>query len=89
MPGPRTGQLGLKLSDLGFGDRPQRLTLWLVRPGDKLTHGQPVAEILCGPALVDLPSPVDGRVTETLAETDSLVASGQVLAIIETADATF
>ena len=76
----------LKLPDLGLADQPITLSLWLVRRNSPVTQGQAVAEILCGAALIDLPSPVDGRLIKKLVDTDATIAPGQILAIIETED---
>jgi pyruvate/2-oxoglutarate dehydrogenase complex dihydrolipoamide acyltransferase (E2) component len=43
-----------------------------------------VAEVLAGPATVDLPSPVDGVLIERLVDEDEPIVAGQLLAVIET-----
>jgi pyruvate/2-oxoglutarate dehydrogenase complex dihydrolipoamide acyltransferase (E2) component len=71
------------LPDLGLGDQPMTLSVWLVSPGHRVARRQPILEILAGPATVDLPSPTAGTLVEILVEEDEPVAVGQRLAIIE------
>jgi pyruvate/2-oxoglutarate dehydrogenase complex dihydrolipoamide acyltransferase (E2) component len=76
----------LIVPDLGLGDQPMTLSLWLVRPGARVARGQPIVEIAAGPATVDLPSPADGVLVEMLVDEDEPVAVGQPLAVIESDD---
>ncbi len=76
----------LILPDLGLPGQPIRMGLWLVDLGRNVTHGQPLVEILCGAAVIDLPSPADGRLIEKLVDEDTLVDVGQILAVIESLD---
>ena len=73
----------LKLPDLGLGDQPVVLTLWLVKRGWRVGEGEPLVEVLAGAATVDLPSPADGVLAEKLASTGDLLVVGQRLAMIE------
>jgi pyruvate/2-oxoglutarate dehydrogenase complex dihydrolipoamide acyltransferase (E2) component len=73
----------LRMPNLGIDDQPIRLSVWFVRPGKCIAAGERVAEILAGPATVDLPSPVDGTLIETLVNEDEPVQTGQILALIE------
>ena len=52
--------------------------------GARLTAGERVAEVLAGPATVDLPSPVEGVLIKRLVDEDELLTVGQPLAVIET-----
>ena len=74
------------LPDLGLGDQPLTLSLWLVAPGSRVAQGQPILEVLAGAATVDLPSPADGILVEILVDEDEPITVGQPLAVIETAD---
>lgn len=76
----------LILPELGLPGQPIRLSLWLVGLGQKVAHGQPLVEILAGAAVVDLPSPTDGKLVEKLVDEDVPAGVGQVLAIIESSD---
>lgn len=73
----------LTLPNLGLGDTPIVLSLWLVKQGTRVAAGEPVAEILAGCATVDLPSPTDGILLEKMAVEGDIIAIGQQLAIIE------
>ena len=73
----------LRLPDLGLGDQPIVLTLWLVKRGSRVAEGEPLVEALAGAATVDLPSPADGVLAEKSAAAGDLLVVGQQLAIIE------
>ncbi len=73
----------LTVPDLGMDETPITLSLWLIEVGDRVAEGDPVLEILAGPATVDLPSPVDGRLIEKLVDEDEPITVGQRLAIIQ------
>ena len=72
----------LLLPDLGIDDSPMVISLWLVKPGSRVSAGDRVVEILAGPATIDLPSPVDGILVKTLADEDEPLTVGQCLAVI-------
>ena len=73
----------LTLPDLGLGDEPIVLTLWLVKRGSRVAEGEPLVEVLAGVATVDLPSPADGVLAEKSAEAGDVLVVGQRLAVIE------
>ena len=73
----------LLLPDLGVEDAAIVLSLWLVKRGARVLAGDRVAEVLAGPATVDLPAPVDGVLAEMLVDEDELIRVGQPLAVIE------
>jgi pyruvate/2-oxoglutarate dehydrogenase complex dihydrolipoamide acyltransferase (E2) component len=72
----------LTLPDLGLGDQPIVLSLWLVKKGSRVAAGDPLVEVLAGPTTVDLPSPADGVLIEKLATTGDVLTVGQRLATI-------
>lgn len=72
----------LLVPDLGMGDEPITLSTWLVRRGARVASGGPVAEILCGPATVDLPSPADGVLAEKIVSEGDVVRPSQAIAVI-------
>jgi 2-oxoglutarate dehydrogenase E2 component (dihydrolipoamide succinyltransferase) len=74
----------LRVPDLCLDDQPIRLSAWLVPRGARVAAGERVAEILAGPATVDLPSPVDGLLVRRLVDVDESLIVGQPLAVIET-----
>ena len=73
----------LILPELGIDGQPILISLWLVEPGSRVAEGDPVLEVLAGPATVDLPAPADGLLVETLVEEDDPLTVGQRLAVIE------
>ena len=73
----------LTLPDLGIDGQPIVLSAWLVACGSRVAAGEPIVEILCGAATVDLPSPGDGILAEKLAAEDEPIRVGRPLAVIE------
>jgi pyruvate/2-oxoglutarate dehydrogenase complex dihydrolipoamide acyltransferase (E2) component len=73
----------LGLPDLGLDDQPISLSNWLVSRGARVAEGEPLAEILVGPATVDLPAPASGVLVKRLVDVDEPLSVGQVLAVIE------
>ncbi len=76
----------LSLPELGLDDQPISLSAWLVPRGARVTAGEPVAEVLAGPATVDIPSPVDGVLIKRLVDEDEPIVIGQPLAVIEVSE---
>ena len=76
-------RIDLCLPDLGLDDQPIALSGWFVPRGARVTAGERVAEILAGPATVDLPSPVDGVLVQRLVDVDEPITVGQPLAVFE------
>lgn len=68
--------------DFGLDGVPIRLSVWLVRRGQRVAAGEPVVEILAGPATVDLSAPDDGVLAEKLAGEDETVEVGQAVGVI-------
>ena len=77
-------RIELCLPDLGLDDQPITLSAWLVSRGARVTAGERVAEVLAGPATVDIPSPVDGVLVRKLVDLDEAITVGQPLAVLET-----
>ena len=65
-----------RLPDLGEGLTESELVEWHVSPGDVVTLNQTIADVETAKAIVQLPSPVAGRVIELLAEPGTTVAVG-------------
>lgn len=72
--------------DLGLGDRPTTLGQWLVDVGATVLQGDGLVEILAAGVLIELPSPVEGRVVSIDVGEDERLLSGRRLAVIETPD---
>jgi pyruvate/2-oxoglutarate dehydrogenase complex dihydrolipoamide acyltransferase (E2) component len=73
----------LTLPDLGLGDQPIVLSLWLVKRGSRVAAGEPLVEVLAGAATVDLPAPIEGVLAEKSAAAGDVLTVGQRLAMID------
>lgn len=59
------------------------LDQWLVREGDAVRAGQPLARVVLVKATLDVVAPVDGRVAAILVEASQTFGAGRALARIE------
>ncbi len=75
----------LTLPELGLGDRPIVLSLWLLKSGARVAEDEPVVEVMSDGVTVDLPSPADGVLVKKLVADGQRLAVGQRLAAISTA----
>src|SRR5512141_615958 len=73
-----------KLPDVGEGIHEAEILRWLVKVGEKVSQDQPILEIQTDKAVVEIPSPVAGAITEIRADTGALAHVGDVLVTIET-----
>jgi len=73
-----------KLPDLGEGTVSAEIISWRVRPGDVIAEDQPLVEMSTDKAVVEVPSPVSGRVVAVTGEPGQSVAVGAELAVFET-----
>ena len=71
----------ITLPDLGPGRA--TLSLWYVRPGDRVFEGDRVAEVLIPGATFDVPAPATGVLRDRLALPPDPLTPGQVLGMIE------
>jgi pyruvate/2-oxoglutarate dehydrogenase complex dihydrolipoamide acyltransferase (E2) component len=74
----------VRVPDFDLPDRPMRLTLWMAKLGRLVEVEQPIAEILAGEVLIELPSPATGTLEERLVEVDEPIEPGQVIGRLET-----
>lgn len=72
-----------KLPDIGEGIHEGEIVKWLVRPGDQVKEDDPLAEVQNDKAVVEIPSPVDGKVLELNAEEGETVEVGTVIVTLE------
>jgi pyruvate dehydrogenase E2 component (dihydrolipoamide acetyltransferase) len=75
-----------KLADLGEGMHEAEIAEWLVKVGDTLKLDQPMVRVETDKALVEIPSPVAGRVSEIRIESGQTASVGAVLAVLDTPD---
>ena len=74
-----------KLPDVGEGLTEAEVVRWLVQVGDRVTQNQTIVEIETAKALVELPSPFAGVVTELLIGEGATVDVGTPIIIIDVA----
>ena len=73
----------MMLPDTGEGLVDAQIVTWLVKPGDAVAINQPVVEIETVKALVELPCPFEGIVTQLLVAEGETVLVGAPIAVIE------
>jgi pyruvate dehydrogenase E2 component (dihydrolipoamide acetyltransferase) len=76
-----------KLPDVGEGIHEAEVLKWLVNIGDMVAMDQPILEIQTDKAIVEIPTPVAGKVLEIRAEAGTIAQVGDVLIAITPADA--
>ena len=76
-----------KLPDLGEGMHEAEVVQWLIKPGDTIKLDQTMVQVETDKAIVEIPSPVAGRVTEIRVQDGQVAKVGEVLVIFETPDA--
>lgn len=68
-----------KLPDIGEGVHEGEITKWLVQEGQSVTADQPMVEVMTDKATVEIPSPVNGTVTNLMAKEGQTVPVGSVI----------
>ncbi len=74
-----------KLADLGEGMHEAEIVQWLIKEGDTTKLDQTIAKVETDKAVVELPAPVAGRVSEIRVKDGQTAKVGEVLVIFETA----
>jgi 2-oxoisovalerate dehydrogenase E2 component (dihydrolipoyl transacylase) len=72
-----------RLPDVGEGLTEADIVSWHVKPGDSVTLNQVIVEIETAKAVVELPSPYEGVVTELLAEEGATVDVGSPIIAVD------
>lgn len=75
----------LRLPELGEGLHEGRISKWLVNPGDTVEEDDAVAEVENDKALVELPTPVSGKIVEIKVAEGTTSVVGDLLMTIEVA----
>jgi len=75
-----------KLADLGEGMHEAEIVEWLIKEGDTAKLDQTVARVETDKAIVELPAPVTGRVSEIRVKNGQVAKVGEVLVVFETAN---
>jgi 2-oxoglutarate dehydrogenase E2 component (dihydrolipoamide succinyltransferase) len=76
----------LKLPKMGESVAEATITSWLKEVGDTIELDEAVVEIATDKVDSEVPSEVEGTLTEILFDKDSIIAVGETIAIIETVD---
>src|SRR2546421_4446595 len=76
-----------KLADLGEGMHEAEIVQWLIDVGDTAKLDQAIAKVETDKAVVELPSPVTGRVSEIRVKDGQTTKVGDVLVVFETSAA--
>jgi pyruvate dehydrogenase E2 component (dihydrolipoamide acetyltransferase) len=74
-----------KLPDLGEGMQEAEVVEWLVKAGDTLKLDQTMVKVETDKAVVEIPSPVAGRVVEIRVQDGQVAKVGDVLVVFENA----
>ena len=73
-----------KLPDVGDDAEQADLLKWMVSEGDGVREDDPIAEVETERAIIEIPSPVDGKVLELCAEERGTVKVGETLVRFDT-----
>ncbi|KAF0824322.1 dihydrolipoamide acetyltransferase family protein [Cytobacillus firmus] len=68
-----------RLPDIGEGIHEGEIVKWFVKPGDEVQEDDVLCEVQNDKAVVEIPSPVKGKVEEVLVEEGTVATVGQVL----------
>ncbi|PWI58493.1 dihydrolipoamide acetyltransferase family protein [Sulfoacidibacillus thermotolerans] len=79
------GLYEFRFPELGEGLHEGRIEKWLIKPGDEVKEDDAIAEVENDKAMVELPSPVDGRVIELKVPDGSTVVVGDLIILFEVA----
>ena len=72
-----------KLPDVGEGIHEAEILRWLVNVGDTVARDQPILEIQTDKAVVEIPSPMAGKIVEIRAQTGATAHVGDTLVVID------
>jgi 2-oxoisovalerate dehydrogenase E2 component (dihydrolipoyl transacylase) len=77
------GTYSIRTPDIGEGIAEVELVAWHVKTGDEVKEDQVLADVMTDKATVEIPSPVNGKVTELMAEVGKPISVGAVLIRLE------
>src|SRR3954471_972527 len=77
------GTYSIRTPDIGEGIAEVELVAWHVKPGDEVKEDQVLADVMTDKATVEIPSPVNGKVSELMAEVGKQISVGAVLIRLE------
>ena len=73
-----------KLPDLGEGMEEAEIRHWLVKLGDKVQLDQAMVQVETDKAVVEIPSPVAGRIAAIRVPEGTVAKLGEVLVVFDT-----
>ena len=76
----------VKLPDLGEGTVSSEIVAWRVKVGDQVSEDQPIVEMSTDKAVVEMPSPVTGRVVSLGGQPGDQIAVGAELIVLDTGE---
>lgn len=76
----------VKLPDLGEGTVASEIVAWRVKVGDQVAEDQPMVEMSTDKAVVEMPSPIAGRVISLGGQPGDHIAVGAELIVLETGE---
>lgn len=79
--------MDFRLPELGEGVYEAEMTRWLVKPGDRISPGQGLLEVLTDKATMEVPSPFAGVIGSVSAEPGQVLKIGQIILGYEPAEA--
>ena len=71
------------LPDLGEGLPDATIVEWFVKVGDSIGLDEPLVSMETAKAVVEVPSPVSGRVLQLAGEAGAVIVTGAMLALFE------
>ena len=72
------GTYAFKLPDIGEGVVEGEVVEWMVSVGDVVKEDNPILSVMTDKATVEIPSPVDGKVTKIIGEPGDILPVGEV-----------
>ena len=72
------GTYAFKLPDIGEGVVEGEVVEWMVSVGDAVKEDDPILSVMTDKATVEIPSPVDGKVTKIIGEPGDILPVGEV-----------
>lgn len=79
-------EVEITMPDLSTTESSVLLTKWLVRPGDKVTLGQPLYEVETDKSVMEVESVASGRIQKLLVQEGERADIGQAIAIVLSQD---
>jgi 2-oxoisovalerate dehydrogenase E2 component (dihydrolipoyl transacylase) len=77
------GRYNFKLPDVGEGSAEAELVTWHVNPGDAITEGQAVVDVMTEKANIEIPSPTTGTVVSVAGSPGEMLAVGSTILVLE------